>query len=70
MTTCVVCDGPYADVDRFGDEFPYWVVCTADDDGEPTGKLYTCYNLETAKDLARKMAKDRRLDLVMEASAA
>lgn len=68
--TCIVCDGPYAEQDRWGDEFPYWVVFAADDEGEPAGTVYECHSFEKAQNLTRKMATDRRLEIVNDASPA
>lgn len=70
MPTCIIVDGPYPDVDRYGDEIPYWTVCAAGDDGEPTGKIYTCYTHGKALALGRTMAHDRRLELVNDSCAA
>jgi hypothetical protein len=67
---CVICDGPYADVDRDGDEVPTWSVCIGDDEGEPCGTVYRCSTFTGAVKLARDIARDRRLELVMEASPA
>lgn len=67
--TCVVCDGPYPDQDREGEEIPVWSVFVADDDGNEIGKVYKCYSQRSAESLAAKIAKDRRLELVRESAA-
>ena len=63
-------DGPYSDFNRDGDEVPEWTVCIADDDGEPVGRIYRCRSLTTARQLGDRMARDRRMELVDEASPA
>jgi len=63
-------DGPQADQDAEGEEIPVWVVYIGNEDAEPTGKIYRCYSFELAEGLARRMAKDRRLELVQEATTA
>jgi len=63
-------DGPYADQDKHGDEFPYWTVSLIDDDGEPVGTVYTVHSYSKADALASKIARDRRVELVCDASPA
>lgn len=70
IATCVICDGPYAEQDKWGDEFPTWVVAVSDEDGEPVGKTYTCFSFEKAQGLARNIARDRKLEFVNDASPA
>lgn len=70
MTVCVIFDGPYPEQDRWGDEFPTWIVFAGDEEGEPTGTTYTCHSYSKADALARKMASDRKLELVIDASPA
>jgi len=67
---CVLVDGPYPTVDREGEEIPEWTVCLGDEEGEVIGKVYRCLDLGTAKELGRKMSRDRRLELVDEATPA
>lgn len=55
-----------SDIDREGDEFQVWHVGPGDEDGEPTGKHYTCHSYDKAFNLGRKMAADRRLELVID----
>jgi hypothetical protein len=61
-------DGPQSDFNRDGDEIPMWVVYAGDDDANPIGKVYHFHNFAGAQALARKMARERRLELVDEAS--
>jgi len=68
--TCVIADGPYAEANRYGDEFPVWYVYVADDDGEALGKVYTCKTQSRAQGLAAAIARDRRLEYVNEAGPA
>ena len=67
---CVHCDGPFPDIDREGEEIPVWFVCCEDEDGNEVGKVYRCSTYAGAVGLADKMALDRNLELVMEASRA
>jgi hypothetical protein len=57
-------DGPFPTQDRDGDEIPYWSVCLMDIDGEVSGKVYMCYAHSTARQLADRIARDRKLELV------
>lgn len=66
----VFCDGPESDFDMEGDEYPVWAVWVGDEDGDAIGKVYHCRSMAGAKELARKMAHDRRLPLEDEAMPA
>ena len=63
-------DGPQADQNPDGDEIPVWVVYIGDEEAEPTGTVFKCYDFNSADALARRIANDRRLDLIHEASPA
>ena len=63
-------DGPQPDRDRDGEEIPAWTVYVGDADAEPTGQIYTCHDFTRAEQLAQRMAQDRRLDLIHEATTA
>ena len=63
-------DGPQSDQNRDGDEIPVWLVYVGDEEAEPTGTVYKFHNFKAAEQLANKMAADRRLDLIHEASPA
>jgi hypothetical protein len=63
-------DGPQADRDPEGEEIPAWTVYVGDDEAEPTGTVYTVHDFTAAEQLARRMAADRRLDLIHEATPA
>ena len=69
-TTCVICDGPISGGCDDNDEFPVWSVFSADVNGDPTGQVFTCYAYCSAVTLAQRIAKDNRLELVMEAMPA
>ena len=56
--------------DANGDEIPTWLVYVGDEEAEPTGTVYTCFTFSFALDLAQRMARDRRLQLIHEAIAA
>lgn len=60
-------DGPQSDQNHDGDEVPVWVVYVGNQEAEPLGKVYRCYSFALAESLARRMAKDRHLELVAEA---
>ena len=64
-------NGPESDTNGDGDEIPVWTVCVADDEsGEPVGKVYWVYSCACASELGRRMARDRRLELIDEAMPA
>ena len=63
-------DGPQSDRDQDGEEIPAWVVYVGDADAEPTGRIYTLHHFASAELLAHRMAEDRRLDLIHEATPA
>ena len=69
--TQILCTGPEPYTDRAGDEHPEWVVCAADNDGEPVGRVYRVRkSLDLARRLAVRMAVDRNLRLEIEAQPA
>jgi hypothetical protein len=61
-------DGPEPGRDAAGEEVPVWLVYVGDEEAEPVGKVYRCYSFGPAEALARRMAKDRRLELIHEAT--
>ena len=63
-------DGPQPDRDPEGEEIPAWVVYVGDEDAEPVGQVYTLHHFQTAELLAHRMAEDRRLDLIHDATPA
>ena len=63
-------DGPQSDRDQEGEEVPAWVVYVGDEDADPIGQVYTLHHFQSAELLAQRMAEDRRLDLIHEASPA
>ena len=69
--TQILCTGPEPYADRDGDEHPEWIVCAADDDREPVGRVYRVRkSLDLARRLAVRMAVDRHLPLEIEAQPA
>ena len=69
--TQIICTGPEPYTGRDGDEHPEWVVCAADDDREPVGRVYRVRkSLDLARRLAVRMAVDRHLPLEIEAQPA
>ncbi len=68
---CVIVDGPYsggvsADI---GDEIPEWVVALCDDEGEDI-KIYSCASYESAMELGKLIAREMKVELVIEAMRA
>ena len=63
-------DGPQADHNQDGDEVPVWCVYVGDEEAEPTNRVYWCWSYTLARDLAHRMAHDRRLELIDEATTA
>jgi hypothetical protein len=63
-------DGPQSDQNHDGDEIPVWVVYVGDAEAEPTDTVYKLHNFKSAEELAKRMAQDRRLELIHEASPA
>jgi hypothetical protein len=63
-------DGPQPDQDVEGEEIPVWLVYVGNEEAEPVGKVYRCHSFGPAEDLAKQMAKDRRLELIREAMPA
>ena len=68
--THVFCDGPITGGCDENDEFPIWTVCLMDDNGDEAGTVYTCYSRSKAQELGRKIARDRRVELVDETTYA
>ncbi len=60
-------DGPQSDTDRNGDEIPVWYVYVGDEDAEAVESVYKCLSFAGAEALAKRMAHDRRLELIHEA---
>jgi hypothetical protein len=67
--TFVRVDGPYPYQGHDGDEYPYWTVSLCNDDDEDL-KTYEVRNFDRAFELGRKIAQDRRIELVNEGSPA
>ena len=60
-------DGPQSDTDRDGDEIPVWFVYVGDEDADAVETVYKCQTFAGAERLAKRMAHDRRLELIHEA---
>jgi hypothetical protein len=67
QTRAVFFDGPFPTQDKEGEEQPVWSVYVGLDWETPTRKVYTIHNYRRAEDLAKAMARDRKLELVSEA---
>ena len=66
-TTTAVFLSADVDIDFDGDEIQTFNVYVGDDDGEPTGKVYTVRRgYDAAFALGRKIAADRGLELVID----
>ncbi len=63
-------DGPQSYRNHDGDEIPVWTVYVGDDEGIPVDQVYTCLSFGTAERLARRIADDRRLELITDAMPA
>jgi hypothetical protein len=63
-------DGPQSDQDSEGEEIPVWVVYVGDQDAEPVGIVYHCHDFKAAETLAKRMAQDRQLEPIHEATTA
>ena len=61
-------DGPQPDQNRDGDEIPVWFVYVGDEEAEPVGRVYRFHDFNAAEELAKQMSRDRRLELIHEAS--
>lgn len=66
----VICDGPFADVNRWGDEIPTWIVCLGDEWGETVGEVEKYFSYEDATVRAENLAKAKGLELVFDAARA
>ncbi len=69
--TSVILDGPYsagisADI---GDEIPEWIVALCDDDGSDI-ETHTCATYESAMELGKLLAREMKIELVIEAMRA
>lgn len=63
-------DGPQPDTDHEGEEIPVWFVYVGDEEAEPTGTVYHFHDYRAARALAHRMVRDRRLELIDEATTA
>ncbi len=62
--------GPEPDQDAEGEEIPVWVVYIGNEEADPVGHVYTVHSFPRAQALAKRMAEDRRLELIHEAMPA
>ena len=63
-------DGPQSDTNADGDEIPIWHVYVGNEEAEPQHTVYTVFSFDLANDLAHRMARDRNLELIQDASPA
>ena len=69
-------DGPQPDQDPEGEDggpcgsHPVWVVYVGDEEAEPVSTVYHVYDFARAQALAERIAQDRRLELIHEATTA
>ncbi len=68
--TGVFFDGPQSDRNFDGDEIPVWFVYVGDADAAPVGKVYSFHDYYAAAGLSKRIARDRRLELISEAMPA
>jgi hypothetical protein len=69
-TVAVFFDGPFPTTARDDDEIPEWTVYAGDEYADPDGPVYRLRSYAAARNLAERMATDRRLELVDEATTA
>jgi hypothetical protein len=60
-------EGPQSDQNADGDEIPVWFVFVGDEDSNPVLTVYQCHKFKSAEALARRMSRDRNLELISEA---
>src|ERR1035438_8111844 len=60
-------DGPQPDPDPEGAAVPVGIVYEGNEAAEPVGQVYQCRSFRGAEALAKRMAKDRHLELIHEA---
>lgn len=66
-TTTAVFVASDVDVDFDGDEMEVFHVFVGDNDGEPTGRVYTVRRgRDAAITLAEKIGRDRRMEVVID----
>ena len=53
-----------------GSQIPVWVVYVGDEEAEPVSTVYHVYNFARAQALAERMSRDRRLELIHDATTA
>ena len=53
-----------------GSQIPVWVVYVGDEEAEPVSTVYHVYDFARAQALAERIAQDRRLELIHEATTA
>ena len=63
-------DGPQSDTNADGDEIPIWCVYVGNEEAQPQHTVYWCWSFDLAQDLANRMARDRNLELVQDATPA
>ena len=63
-------DGPQPDRDQDVEEIPAWVVYVGDSDAEPVSHLQHFRSFQIAENVARHLARTKRLDLIHDASPA
>jgi hypothetical protein len=61
-------EGPQPDQNRDGDEIPIWLVYVGNEEAEPVSTVYHCLKFKSAEGLARRMSRDRRLELISDAT--
>ncbi|OQY99651.1 MAG: hypothetical protein B6D41_01080 [Chloroflexi bacterium UTCFX4] len=68
---CVIVDGPYSGgiSEDIGDEIPEWVVALCDDDSSDI-ETHTCATYESAMELGKLLAREMKIELIIEAMRA
>jgi hypothetical protein len=61
-------DGPQSDTNADSDEIPVWCVYVGNEAAKPIQSVHWLWSFDLAKDLAQRMARDRNLELIQDAS--
>lgn len=61
-------NGPDHEQDKHGEDIPIWYVFFGDHMAQPLGKVYCVLNYGRAETLAKRMSRDRSLELVNDAN--
>lgn len=60
-------EGPLSDQNHVVDEIPVWFVYVGDEDAEPTDHVYRVHDFQAAEELAKRLSRAHRLELIQDA---